>query len=61
MPRVVLLGVATLAFAAGAWAALSPQDAGLALLLVAAALVLFGFVWLESGTGEGKELAWVGV
>lgn len=61
MPRAVMLGVAALAFAAGAWAALSPEDSGLALLLVAAALVLFGFVWLESGTGSAKEIALVAV
>ena len=61
MSRAVLLGVAALAFAAGAWAALSPQDAALALLLVAGALVLFGFVWLESGTSSAKEIALVAV
>jgi energy-coupling factor transport system substrate-specific component len=61
MSRALLLGIAALAFAAGAWAALSPQDAALALLLVAGALVLFGFVWLESGTGSAKEIALVAV
>jgi energy-coupling factor transport system substrate-specific component len=61
MPRAVLLAVAALAFVAGAWAALSPEDSGLALLLLAGALVLFGFVWLESGTGSAKEIALVAV
>ena len=61
MPRAVLLGAAAVAFAAGAWASLSPRDAALALLLVAVGLVGFGFAWLESGTGSAKELALVAV
>ena len=61
MPRSALLTSAGIAFAAGAWAALSPQDAGLSLLLVAFALVAAGFAWLESGTGSAKELALIAV
>ncbi|HEY7707547.1 MAG TPA: hypothetical protein VH968_10305 [Gaiellaceae bacterium] len=65
MPRVghasALLACAAAAFAAAAWAALSPGDAGLSLLLVALALVLAGFVWLEAGTGSAKEVALVAV
>src|ERR687898_449576 len=57
MPRAALLGAAAVTFAGGAWAALSPRDAGLSLLLVALALVAAGFVWLESGPGSAKEVA----
>jgi energy-coupling factor transport system substrate-specific component len=59
MPRRALLGGAAIAFAGAAWAALSPRDAGLSLLLVALALVASGFVWLESGPGSAKEIALV--
>ena len=61
MPRSALLGCAALAFAAAAWTALSPQDAALSLLLIAFAVVLSGFVWLESDTGSAKEIALVAV
>ena len=61
MPRSALLACAAVAFAAAVWTALSPQDAALSLLLVAVALVLSGFVWLEAGTGSAKEVALVAV
>ena len=61
MPRTALLAAAGVAFAGGAWAALSPGDAALSLLLVAFALVAAGFVWLEAGTGSAKEVALVAV
>ena len=61
MPRRVLLTGAAVAFAAGAWAALSPRDAALSLLLVAIALIATGFAWLESGAGSSKEVALVAV
>ncbi|MGH2996472.1 MAG: hypothetical protein ACRDM9_09165, partial [Gaiellaceae bacterium] len=61
MPRAILLGAAVITFAGGAWAALSPEDAGLSLLLVAVALIAFGFAWLESGPGSAKEVALVAV
>jgi energy-coupling factor transport system substrate-specific component len=61
LPRAALLAGAAIAFAGGAWAALSPRDAGLSLLLVALALVGSGFVWLESGPGSAKEVALVAV
>lgn len=59
-PRLALLAAAAGAFAAGAWVALSPGDAGLSLLLVAVALVAVGFAWLESGPGSAAEVALVG-
>jgi energy-coupling factor transport system substrate-specific component len=60
-PRLAVLTAAAVAFAAGAWTALSPGDSGLSLLLVAVALVAAGFAWLESGPGSAAELALVGV
>jgi energy-coupling factor transport system substrate-specific component len=59
MSRRVLLGAAAAAFAAGAWAALSPERSALSLLLVAAALIVAGAAWLEPGIGTGKTLALV--
>jgi energy-coupling factor transport system substrate-specific component len=61
MPRALLFGAAVVAFTGGAWAALSPEDAALSLLLVAVALIAFGFAWLESGPGSAKEVALVAV
>jgi energy-coupling factor transport system substrate-specific component len=61
VPRGILLGAAVVTFAGGALAALSPEDAGLSLLLVAVALIAFGFAWLESGPGSAKEVALVAV
>ncbi len=61
MPRALLLAAAAAAFVCGAWAALSPEDASLSMLLVAVALVVAGFAWLESGPGSAKELALVAV
>jgi energy-coupling factor transport system substrate-specific component len=57
MPRAVALAAAGVAFAGGAWAALSPQYGALSLLLVAAALLIAGAAWLEPGLGAGKTLA----
>ncbi|MDQ2984497.1 MAG: ECF transporter S component [Actinomycetota bacterium] len=59
MPRALSLGAAAAAFAAAAWAALSPDNGALALLLLAAALIVCGAGWLEHGTGATKELALV--
>jgi energy-coupling factor transport system substrate-specific component len=61
VPRTILVGAAVVTFAGGAWTALSPEDAGLSLLLVAVALIAFGFAWLESGPGSAKEVALVAV
>jgi energy-coupling factor transport system substrate-specific component len=45
------------ALAAAAWTAVRPDDAALALLLVAGALIVAGAAWLETGPGSSKELA----
>jgi energy-coupling factor transport system substrate-specific component len=56
LPRVAALGAVAAAVAAAAWAAIAPDDAALALLLVAAGLIVAGAAWLESGPGSSKEL-----
>ena len=56
MSRVAGLGALAAAFVAAAWTVVSPDDAALALLLVAGALVVAGFSWLENGMGSSKEL-----
>ncbi|HSC50334.1 MAG TPA: ECF transporter S component [Gaiellaceae bacterium] len=53
MPRFLAVGVAV---GAAAWTAVRPEDAALALLVVAAALIVAGAAWLESGPGSSKEL-----
>lgn len=50
------LGALAAALAAAAWTAVSPDDAALALLLVAGALIVAGAAWLENGPGSSKEL-----
>jgi energy-coupling factor transport system substrate-specific component len=57
--RAATLGALLAALAAAAWTALSPDDAALALLLVAGALIVAGAAWLESGPGSSKELVLV--
>jgi energy-coupling factor transport system substrate-specific component len=59
MPRAVTVTAAGAALAAAAWAALSPDRAALALLLVAAAVLVAGAAWLEPGLGTSKTLALV--
>jgi len=44
---------------AAAWLGLDANNAGLSLLLVAAAFVVLGVAWLESGPDSAKELALV--
>jgi energy-coupling factor transport system substrate-specific component len=44
-------------FALAVWAAVDRGNDGLSLLLVAAALILLGVAWLESGPDSAKELA----
>ena len=48
------------ALAGAAWTAARPDDAALALLVVAGALIVAGAAWLESGPGSSKELALIG-
>jgi len=55
--RAVATAAAVAAFGAGAWAALDPGRAGLALLLVAAALLVAGAAWLDTGPALAKEVA----
>ncbi len=59
MPRLVALIAAAGAFAAAAWAATSPGDSALSLLLVAGALVLAGAAWFEAGPESSKEIVLV--
>jgi energy-coupling factor transport system substrate-specific component len=53
LPRFLALGAAV---GAAVWTVVRPEDAALALLLVAAALIVAGAAWLESGPGSSKEL-----
>jgi energy-coupling factor transport system substrate-specific component len=53
LPRFLALGAAV---GAAAWTVVRPEDAALALLLVAGALIVAGAAWLESGPGSSKEL-----
>jgi len=59
LPRLAGLGALATALAAAAWTAVSPDQAALALLLVAASLVVAGAAWLETGPGSSKELVLV--
>jgi energy-coupling factor transport system substrate-specific component len=56
LPRAAAFGAVAAAVAAAAWAAIAPDDAALALLLVALGLIVAGAAWLESGPGSSKEL-----
>jgi energy-coupling factor transport system substrate-specific component len=53
LPRLLALGAAV---GAAVWTAVAPEDAALALLVLAAALIVAGAAWLESGPGSSKEL-----
>src|SRR4051812_17242569 len=59
MPRVVIAFAAATAFAAAAWAATTPRQGALSLLLLAAALLVAGAAWLDPGLGASKTLALV--
>jgi energy-coupling factor transport system substrate-specific component len=59
LSRAAALLALSAAFGAAAWTALRPDDAALALLLVAGALIAAGAAWLESGPGSSKELTLV--
>jgi energy-coupling factor transport system substrate-specific component len=56
LPKVAAFGALAAALVAAAWTAISPDDAALALLLVAGALIVAGAAWLEQGPGSSKEL-----
>ena len=56
MRRALVAAPVAAAGAAAAWTAISPDDAGPALLLFAAALIVAGAIWLESGPGSTREL-----
>jgi energy-coupling factor transport system substrate-specific component len=53
LPRLLGIGAAV---GAAVWTAVAPEDAALALLVLAAALIVAGAAWLESGPGSSKEL-----
>src|SRR2546427_3172579 len=57
MARGLLVGSGAAVFAAAAWAGLDRGNDGLSLLLVAAALLVLGVAWLESGPDSAKEIA----
>ena len=59
MPRAVIALAAAIAFAAAGWAATTPRQGALSLLLVAAALLVAGAAWLDPGLGASKTLALV--
>ena len=52
-----LIATGLVLFALAVWAAVDRGNDGLSLLLVAAALILLGVAWLESGPDSAKELA----
>ena len=59
MPRNVGTAAAVLALSGAAWAALEPDRAAVAVLLVAFALLVAGSAWLEEGPGSAKDLTLV--
>ena len=59
MRRAAFVAPLAAAAAAAAWTAVAPDHAGLALLLLAGALIVAGAVWLESGPGSSREIALV--
>lgn len=59
-PRFATAVLVAAGAGAAAWTALSPDAAGLSLLILALALAAAAFAWLESGPGSAAELALVG-
>jgi energy-coupling factor transport system substrate-specific component len=55
--RLATAGALAAAGASAAWTALAPGQAGLALLVLAAALVAAGVAWFESSVASAKEIA----
>ncbi len=56
MSRAAAFGALAAAVVAAAWTVLAPDDAALALLLVAGALIVAGVAWLEGAPASSKEL-----
>jgi energy-coupling factor transport system substrate-specific component len=59
LPRKALLLAALAALVCSAWAALDPDRAPLAVLLVAVAVLAAGAAWLEGGTEHARDLTLV--
>jgi energy-coupling factor transport system substrate-specific component len=59
MPRAAAVGALVAALIAAAWTAISPDQAALPLLIVAAALLAAGAAWLESGPDAAREVTLV--
>ena len=53
----LIVGALAAAAASIAWTAIAPNESGLALLLVAAALLVAGIAWFESRPGSAAEIA----
>lgn len=53
----LMAGALAAALASMAWTAVDPHESGLALLLVAAALLVAGISWFESRPGSAAEIA----
>jgi energy-coupling factor transport system substrate-specific component len=56
LPARALLAAAVMALACSAWAALDPDRAALAVLLIAVAVLAAGAAWLEGGTEQARDL-----
>jgi len=59
LSRLAALAAVAAAVGAAAWTAVLPDDAALALLVVAGSLIVAGAAWLETGPGSSKELVLV--
>jgi energy-coupling factor transport system substrate-specific component len=57
LPRLAVAAAVLAAVGAAAWTLLLPDDAALALLVVAAGLIVAVAAWLETGVVSAKELA----
>lgn len=59
MPKLAALGALGAAVGAAAWTAVSPDEAALALLVLAGCLLVAGVSWLESGPDAVREITLV--